>query len=83
VLIGATSEGGLAHALTHGYQPAMIVMAGLCAGCALIAGLYVSDDPTAAPGIAPHPRTHACALPVQEAAGTPMTRSPTPRSEEP
>jgi EmrB/QacA subfamily drug resistance transporter len=71
VLIGDTGGRGLGSALTHGYQPAMIVMAALCAGGALIAGLYVSDDPTAAPGLAPHPRTHACALPVSEPGATP------------
>ncbi len=68
VLIGATAGRGLAHALTHGYQPAMIVMAGLCAGGALIAGVFVSDDRAVAPQLAPHPRTHGCALPVPDPA---------------
>lgn len=63
-LIGATGP-SLARALTNGYQPAMIAMAGLCAAGALVTAVWVADDRTPAPGLAPHPRTHACALPVR------------------
>jgi EmrB/QacA subfamily drug resistance transporter len=63
LLIGGAERDGLAHALAHGYQPAMIAMAGLCAMGALVAGLFVSDDRVVGPALAPHPRTHACAPP--------------------
>jgi EmrB/QacA subfamily drug resistance transporter len=61
-LIGATGP-SLGHALAGGFQPAMIAMAALCAAGALVTAIWVSDDRTPAPGLAPHPRTHACALP--------------------
>jgi Na+/melibiose symporter-like transporter len=44
VLIGATGSRGYAGALTGGYQPAMIVMAGLCVAAALITAVFVTDD---------------------------------------
>jgi hypothetical protein len=43
VLIGATDGRGYAGALTGGYQPAMIVMAGLCVAAALITAVFVTD----------------------------------------
>jgi len=51
-LIGATSGRSIAHALAHGYQPAMIVMVALCAAAALVTGLFVSDSRTAVPRLA-------------------------------
>jgi EmrB/QacA subfamily drug resistance transporter len=63
-LIGVGGGRGIGHALVHGYQPAMIVMAALCAGAAVITALFVSDSRTAAPALAPPPRCHGCALPV-------------------
>jgi hypothetical protein len=71
-LIGATGGTGLGHALAGGYEAAMIVMAGLCVGGALITALFVSDAARAdGPRLAPHPRTHGCALPVPEPVATP------------
>jgi EmrB/QacA subfamily drug resistance transporter len=70
-LIGAGAGTTLAHAIAAGYEPAMIVMAGLCAAGALITALFVFDDTrTDAPRLAPHPRAHGCALPVPEPATT-------------
>jgi hypothetical protein len=40
-LIGATGGRGYAQALVHGYQPAMIVMSGLCVAAALVAAVFV------------------------------------------
>jgi EmrB/QacA subfamily drug resistance transporter len=67
-LIGASGGRSIAHALVHGYQPAMIVMAALCAAAALVTGLFVTDSRPAAPRLvprlAPPPRCHGCALPT-------------------
>ncbi len=71
VLIGASGGRGLAHALAHGYQPAMIVMGGLCAAGALIAGLFVTDDRAAAPRLARWTPHQGCAVPVPDPAATP------------
>jgi EmrB/QacA subfamily drug resistance transporter len=43
-LIGATAGLGLGDALVRGYQPAMIVLGGLCIAAAVIAGVFVADD---------------------------------------
>ena len=64
VLIGAGGGRSLGHALAHGYQPAMLVMSALCAGAALVTGLFVSDSRAPAPPLAPSPRCHGCALPT-------------------
>jgi len=48
-----------------GYEAAMVVIGGLCAGGALIAWLFVSDEPAVAPRIAVPDR--GCALPVLDA----------------
>ena len=66
VLIGAGGGRSLGHALAHGYQPAMLVMSALCAGAALVTGLFVSDSRAPAPPLAPSPRCHGCALPTPE-----------------
>jgi EmrB/QacA subfamily drug resistance transporter len=66
LLIGASGNRGLGAALMHGYQPGMIVMGSICVAAALVSGLFVSDERTAAPSIAPAPLVHGCALPVAE-----------------
>jgi hypothetical protein len=55
-------------ALAHGFQPAMIAMAGLCLAGGLITGCFVSDERLAGARRAPHPQTHGCALPVSDPA---------------
>ena len=62
VLIGVSAGAGLADALATGYEPAMIVIGGLCAAGALIALLFVSDKPRVAPRMAAPDR--GCALPL-------------------
>ena len=62
-LIGATGGSSLGHALADGYEPAMIAAAGLSAGAAVIAALFVSNVRTAAPRVAPPAPYHACPLP--------------------
>ena len=70
-LIGASGGRSLGHALAHGYQPAMIVMGGLCAGAALIAGLFVTDRRATAPRLARWAPHDGCALPVPDPVATP------------
>jgi EmrB/QacA subfamily drug resistance transporter len=77
-LIGATGGGGYAHAIIHGYQPAMIVMGGLCVAAALITVLFVTDNRKTgkrAPGprIVPRAPEAGCA-----AACVPPTPAPVP-----
>ena len=55
-LIGVSGGRSLGHALAHGYQPAMIDLAALCAAAALVAALFVSDNRRAVPRLAPPPR---------------------------
>lgn len=62
VLIGVTAGGSLAGALAEGYEPAMVVIGGLCAAGALVAWRFVSDAPGVAPRLAAPDR--GCALPV-------------------
>jgi len=64
VLIGVGASSTLADSLTDGYQPAMLVIGAFCAVAALVAGVFVSDQRTAVPRIAPPPPFHGCALPV-------------------
>jgi hypothetical protein len=40
-----------------------MVMAGLCVAGAVVTAVDVSDARAAGPAVAPHPRTHGCALP--------------------
>lgn len=63
-LIGATSGRGYAHALTHGYQPAMIAMGVLCVAAALVTGLFVSDARAGAHRAVPRCPDGGCAVPV-------------------
>ena len=62
LLIGVTAGASLADSLATGYEPAMIVIGGLCAAGALITMLFVSDKPGKAPRLAAPDR--GCALPV-------------------
>jgi hypothetical protein len=66
-LIGATGGGGYAHAIIHGYQPAMIVMGGLCVAAALITVLFVTDKRAPGPRIVPRAPEAGCATCVQAA----------------
>jgi EmrB/QacA subfamily drug resistance transporter len=70
-LIGATGGRTLAGALSGGFEPAMLVMAGLCVVAALISAVFVSDARRhVAPRMAPRAPDHGCALPVTEALAT-------------
>ena len=64
-LIGATRGRSYAHALTHGYQPAIIVMGGLCAGTALVTALFVSDKRTSGHRIVLRAPDVGCAKPIR------------------
>jgi EmrB/QacA subfamily drug resistance transporter len=61
LLIGISAGGSLAEALETGYEPAMIVIGGMCAAGALLSLLFVSSTATAAPRFAAPDR--GCALP--------------------
>jgi EmrB/QacA subfamily drug resistance transporter len=63
-LIGATGGRSIGHALARGYQPAMIVLAALCAAAALVTALFVSDNRRAVPRFGPPPRCHGYAVPI-------------------
>jgi hypothetical protein len=52
-LIGAGGGRAVGAALSHGYQPAMIALGGLCAAAALVTGLLVSGDRSDAARIGP------------------------------
>jgi len=64
LLIGA-GGGDLAVALVGGFQPAMLVLAAVCAVAAVVTAVFVTDRraKVAAPMLAP-PVPHGCALPV-------------------
>jgi MFS family permease len=62
LLIGVTAGASLADSLATGYEPAMIVIGGMCAAGALISLVFVSTEPSAAPPIAAPDR--GCALPI-------------------
>jgi hypothetical protein len=74
VLIGVQAGRGLGLALVHGYRPAMVVLAALCAVAAVISAGYVrARQPFAAAPVrfaAPAP-FHGCALPVARTAEVP------------
>ena len=63
-LIGATGGRTLARALGDGYQPAMLVITGICVAAAVITALFVSDDRARAPRLAPPAPLHGCAPPI-------------------
>ncbi|TWD81740.1 EmrB/QacA subfamily drug resistance transporter [Kribbella amoyensis] len=64
VLLGVGAGSSLAESLTDGYRPAMIVLGAVCAGAAIVAGLFVSNERADAPRLAPPAPHHGCALPV-------------------
>lgn len=64
-LIGVTAGSTLADSLASGHDAAMVVIGGLCAGGALVAWLFVSDEPAVAPRLAAPDR--GCAVPVLNA----------------
>lgn len=74
-LIGATGGRSYAHALAHGYQPAMIVMGSLCAAAALITALFVTDNRVPGPRIVPRAPEAGCApcVPAPSAAPDPAS----------
>jgi EmrB/QacA subfamily drug resistance transporter len=57
---GMSGGRSLAETLRHGYQPAMLIAAGLSVAAAAIAAAYVSDDRVRAPRLAPPP-PYGCA----------------------
>jgi EmrB/QacA subfamily drug resistance transporter len=61
LLIGATGTLGLGPALQHGFQPAMLVMAGLCVAAAIVSGIFVANQRATAPKMALNPRVNSCA----------------------
>jgi len=64
-LIGVAAGQTLAGALRDGFQPAMLVMAGLCGIAAVISAVFVSDARRqGAPRMVPRAPDHGCALPV-------------------
>jgi EmrB/QacA subfamily drug resistance transporter len=63
-LIGAGGH-GLANALVHGYEPAMLVLAALCGVAAVATAVWVVNDTVeTSPRIGARPLVHACALPT-------------------
>jgi EmrB/QacA subfamily drug resistance transporter len=64
-LIGAGGGRSLAGALAHGYQPAMIALAALCAAAAAVTAVFVADDRTEAPRLAAPAPHHGSALPLR------------------
>jgi hypothetical protein len=82
LLIGATGSRGYAGALAGGYQPAMIVMAGLCVAAAVITAVFVTDDrrPGRPAGHRLVPRAPENGCPPPVAAPTPVL-APMPQEE--
>jgi uncharacterized membrane protein len=60
VLLGSQT---LSTAVANGYQPAMLVMAGLSVIAAAVSALYVSNRPAKAAQMTPTPRVYGCSLP--------------------
>ncbi len=63
VLLGAGGR-GLARSLAHGYQPAMIAVAVICAAAALVAAVFVTHERAVASRLAPPAPHRGCALPT-------------------
>jgi predicted MFS family arabinose efflux permease len=63
LLIGVNAGRGLAAALMDGYQPAMIVLAGLAVLAAVVTVVFVRDGRTAPSRFAPPAPYHGCSLP--------------------
>ena len=62
LLIGVNAGRGLAAALMDGYQPAMIVLAGLAVLAAVVTVVFVRDGRTAPSRFAPPAPYHGCSL---------------------
>jgi EmrB/QacA subfamily drug resistance transporter len=75
-LIGVTGGRSYASALTRGYQPAMLVMAGLCAVSAIITGVFVTDNRAAAARIVPRTPEAGCAPCIPEPAAPVHEQAP-------
>ena len=73
VLVGATGGTSIAHALTRGYQPAMIVMAGLCLAGALVIALFVTDARNTGAHLVPRAPEGGCAIACPEPAAATFT----------
>ena len=69
-LIGLAAGSSLADALTQGYRQAMIVVTGLSVAGAIVAWLFVSDEPAVAPRPVPPPADRSRALPVADEASS-------------
>ncbi|WP_431278508.1 DHA2 family efflux MFS transporter permease subunit [Leifsonia poae] len=61
VLIGSAGGGDLAPAIERGYQPAMIVMAGISVAAAVVAAIFVSNARVGTTHMMPAPRVNSCA----------------------
>lgn len=59
-LIGATGGSTFGRALTDGYQPAMIALAGICAGAAIVSALFISNGRVPASSLALTAPSHGC-----------------------
>jgi EmrB/QacA subfamily drug resistance transporter len=80
-LIGAARGPDLADSLAHGYQPAMLILGGVCVVAALITGVLVSNGRRVTPPVLGVPAPHrGCALPVPDGERAPGP-SLTPASE--
>jgi EmrB/QacA subfamily drug resistance transporter len=68
ILVGVGAGRDLTHALADGYRPAMLVLAGLCGGAALVTAIWVSDErpAVAAPRVVPAAPHHGCAPPIPQ-----------------
>lgn len=80
VLVGVQAGRGLADALADGYRPAMVVLAVLCVGAAVISAVSVRDSRSVVPAFAPPAPFHGCALPDPTARVLPVRPSVTKAS---
>lgn len=68
VLIGVGAGSTFGDSLTDGYQPAMLVIGGICLAAAVVSAIFVSDERAAVPRLAPPAPHHGCALPITDSA---------------
>ena len=68
VLIGVGVGTSLSEAPSNGYEPAMVVIGGLCVAAAIVTWLCASDERANSPPLAAPDRS--CALPVRETEAT-------------
>jgi MFS family permease len=74
-LIGVQSGNSLTAALAGGYEPAMVILSGLCVLAAAISAIFVQDTRTPGPRFAPPAPYHGCALPDVATPGRARTRT--------